>query len=130
MEIVGWQVPSARQSSSSTNQNIASTLKLQKGEWAIVEEKPLEGDPKSDEARDLRSKASNRASLIKNGRLAPFRPPGVFDAVSRSEVTEEGNNVVRVYAMYQGEEFAKPPKAKKEKDTAPAETPAEAPAAV
>jgi hypothetical protein len=130
MEIVGWQSPSARQSSSTTNQNIASALKLQKGEWAIVEEKPLEGDPKGDEAKDLRSKASNRASLIKNGRLAPFRPPGVFDAVSRSEVTEEGNNVVRVYAMYQGEEFAKPPKAKKESAPASTESPVEDPATV
>lgn len=110
MEIVGWAEPSGRQSSSNANRTIADALRAQKGEWAIVEERPIEGDPKGEEAKDLRAKASNRASLIKQGRLAPFRPGGTFTAVSRSEVTKEGQSVVRVYAKYLGEEFAKPPK--------------------
>ena len=88
----------------------ADALKVQKGEWAIVEEKPIEGDPKSEETKALQRQASNRASLIKNGRLAPFRPAGVFTAASRTETTDSGSLVVRVYAMYQGEAFAKPPK--------------------
>lgn len=113
MEIVGWKEPSGRQSSSNTNRAIADALRQQKDEWAIVEEKPVVGDPKSEEAKDLRAKASNRASLIKQGRLAPFRPGGTFAAVSRSEVNDAGTPVVRVYAKYLGEEFAKPPKEKK-----------------
>lgn len=120
MEILGWAEPSTRQSSSNTNRNIADAMKVQKGEWAIVEEKPIDGDPKGEEAKALQRQASNRASLIKNGRLVPFRPAGVFTAASRTETNSSGKLVVRVYAKYLGEEFAKPPKVEA--------TPAEAPA--
>jgi hypothetical protein len=106
VEVKGWADPSGRQASSGANKVVADTLKASQGKWAIVEEHVIPAD--ADEAKGVRAKASNRASLIKQGRLRPFSPKGTFDAVSRSEVEAEGSDtqVVRVYAMYKGEEYA------------------------
>jgi hypothetical protein len=117
MEVKGWADPSGRQASSGANQVVADTLRAAPIDpetglphWAIVEERLIPAD--ADEAKNVRAKASNRASLIKQGRLKPFAVKGVFDAVSRSERLENedgtpGEEVVRVYARYGGEDREK-----------------------
>jgi hypothetical protein len=112
MEVKGWADPSGRQASSGANQVVADTLRAAPIDpetglphWAIVEERLIPED--ADEAKNVRAKASNRASLIKQGRLKPFAVKGVFDAVSRSEKDESGAEVVRVYARYGGEDREK-----------------------
>lgn len=132
MKVMEWAEPTGRQTSSGTNRMVADTLmaapvdeKSPEGYriWAIVEEHELPTDAL--EAKGVRAQASNRASLIKHGRLGPFKPKGTFDAVSRTEPqtveyveVAEGNiqrvesptKVVRVYARYKGAEFAEPEK--------------------
>lgn len=121
---VQWKTPSGRQQAGAANR-IAEILRGKQGEWAIIEEYPVPVVPEGasdeekarvlDEARKVRAKASSRASLIKQGRVAAFRSAkgtaGAFNAVSRSEVDDEGTKVIRVYAVYQGEEYAEEPKA-------------------
>ena len=124
--VITWEAPSeTRHHSSNASKAIADALRAQKGQWAVVEERVIPGDPKGEEAQSIRRNASNRASLIKNGRLQPFRPPGAFDAASRSKILDDGTNVVRVYAVFLGEEHARPPKPSKAEEV-PASVPEEA----
>jgi hypothetical protein len=66
--------------------NEASELKARRGEWALLSEKA----------------SSSTASMIKNGVLASFRPPGSFEAVCRNQRLGYGE----IYARYVGEEDA------------------------
>lgn len=122
---VQWKAPSGRQQAGVANK-IADLLRANKGEWAIIEEYPVPVVPEDAspeqvetvkaEARRVRAKASSRASLIKQGRVAAFRSlqgtAGAFRAVSRSEADDDGKRVIRVYAIYDGEEAAEAPQPK------------------
>jgi len=116
-----WKKPAGRQQAGAAAK-IADALRANKGEWAIIEEHEVptypegatdvEKDAVRADSKKIRAKASSRASLIKQGRVAAFRSKvgtaGAFDAVSRSENDDGGNRVIRVYAIYLGEEYAKP----------------------
>ena len=138
---VTWQRPAGRAQAGAANK-IAELLRsnpynpdTQEG-WAIIEEYPVPVAPANAdeetkdrirlESRTVRAKASSRASLIKQGRVAAFRSKlgtaGAFDAVSRSEYDADGQRVIRVYATYLGEEHAKPREDKSAKPVEPAET--------
>lgn len=118
---VQWKRPAGRQQAGAANK-VADLLRANPDEWAIIEEYPVpvypEGATEEDkdvvraESKKVRAKASSRASLIKQGRVAAFRSAlgtkGAFDAVSRSEDDDEGVRVIRVYAVYLGEEAAEP----------------------
>lgn len=116
MEVKGWADPVGRQSSSGANKVVADALRAAPVDeketngahkWAIVEERDIPDD--ATDAKNIRDKASNRASLIKRGRLGPFKPAGTFDAVSRSEPAskEDPRLVARVFARYMGEDNEK-----------------------
>jgi hypothetical protein len=136
-EELQWKKPSGRQQAG-TAAKIADALRANPGEWAIIEEHDVpvypadateeQKDAVRAESKKIRAKASSRASLIKQGRVAAFRSQigtaGAFDAVSRSENTEDNTRVIRVYAVYLGEEHAQPVK-----EEAPAAAPVEAVAA-
>jgi hypothetical protein len=116
---IQWKTPAGRQQAGAASK-IAEILRANQGQWAIIEEFPVpvsapgatpeEIEATKTEARKVRAKASSRASLIKQGRVAAFRSaagtPGAFRAVSRSEPDEDGVKVIRVYAVYDGEEAA------------------------
>ena len=106
VEKVQWKAPSGRASASGENKQTADLLRTRQGEWAIIEETVLTGDPVQD--KKIKSRASNRASLITSGRTAAFTPHGTYQAASRSknEVNDAGEPVMRVYAVYLGEEYA------------------------
>ncbi len=122
---VQWKKPAGRQQAGAANK-IADLLRAnpfnpetEEG-WAIIEEYPVPVYPEGAdedakekvraESKKVRAKASSRASLIKQGRVAAFRSQegtaGAFDAVSRSEFDDNGVRVIRVYAVYLGEEAA------------------------
>lgn len=131
MDVQDWKDPETRASAGAARV-VADALRAAPGKWAIIEEYEVpvvaEGADASDveatkeKAKKVRAKASSRASLIKQGRVAAFRSlksdshpggwPGTFEAVSRSELDDTGRRVIRVYAKYRGEEFAEEPKAK------------------
>lgn len=139
---VQWKKPAGRQQAGAANK-IADLLRAnpynpetEEG-WAIIEEYPVPVYPENAteeqkvavraESKKVRAKASSRASLIKQGRVAAFRSKagtaGAFDAVSRSEFDDDGVRVIRVYAVYLGEEAAAEAARKKaEEATAPDET--------
>lgn len=114
-----WKTPAGRQQAGAAHRT-AEMLKARPGEWAVIEEYNVPQVPAgADEAtkasvatdiRKVRAKASSRASLIKQGRVAAFRSDpneGVFTAVSRSEAEAGDAKVLRVYAIYlQGEAAA------------------------
>jgi hypothetical protein len=118
-----WKKPAGRQQAGAAAK-IADALRANPTEWAIIEEHEVPTYPAgaSEEDKDavradskkIRAKASSRASLIKQGRVAAFRSQvgtaGAFDAVSRSENDDDGKRVIRVYAVYLGEEHAEPVK--------------------
>lgn len=118
---VQWKEPAGRQKAGAATK-IADLLRANKGEWGIIEEFPVPVYPEGadEETKDrvraaskkVRAKASSRASLIKQGRVAAFRSAqgtrGAFEAVSRSEYDENNVRVIRVYARYLGEEHAEP----------------------
>lgn len=132
MEIQEYRDPEPRASAGQARL-VADQLRQQPGKWAIIEEYDVPQIPEgadSDEVariKDLqkrvRAKASSRASLIKQGRVAAFKSlerkwPGTFEAVSRTEPVKDaddadtGARIIRVYAKYRGEEFAAEPTAK------------------
>lgn len=131
MDVQDWKDPETRASAGAARV-VADALRAAPGKWAIIEEYEVpvvaEGadaasvEDTKDRAKKVRAKASSRASLIKQGRVAAFRSldrqwPGTFEAVSRSELDEaSGKKVIRVYAKYRGEEFAEEPKAKSAAD--------------
>lgn len=118
MDVQSWQEPEPRASAGAAKV-VADALRAEKDKWAIIEEYDVPAD--ASEAKKVRAKASSRASLIKQGRVAAFRStaegwPGTFQAVSRSgeRKNEDGSTtkIIRVFARYVGEEFATEPKAK------------------
>lgn len=93
---------------------IAAALKGNPGEWAIIQETPLPaGDDEETAAKrkKLRASASNRASLIRQGRLKSYAPKDEFDAVSNSVTLPDGTEVSRVYAMYKVKDQVEAPAA-------------------
>lgn len=114
-----WKSPTGR-AQAGTARVIADALRANQNEWAIIEEHvvPVAPDGASEDevasvreqAKKVRARASSRASLIKQGRVAAYRGengnPGAFDAVSRSEDGDGGQRVIRVYARYIGEPAA------------------------
>lgn len=116
-----WKKPAGRQQAGAAAK-IADALRANPEEWAIIEEHEVptypegatekEKDDVRAASKKIRAKASSRASLIKQGRVAAFRSKigtaGAFDAVSRSENDDDNKRVIRVYAVYLGEEHAKP----------------------
>lgn len=105
-EELKWEAPSGRASTTGATKAVAERLRERPDEWAIIEEIPVPEDEAA--AKKARAQASNRASLISQGRIAAFSPKGVYEAASRSkdQVGADGNPVIRVYARYRGEEFA------------------------
>lgn len=83
---------------------IAALVKEHSGEWVCVEEVGISDDPRFD--KEARARLSNRASLIKQGRLRAFQPRGCYNAHSLRERDSNGNAVYRVYARYVGVEDA------------------------
>lgn len=63
---------------------IASALRMNPGAWAVVAE---------DDWPTI-------ATQISGGRLAPFRPAGSFEAVSRGQ---KDNRAAKIYARFVGE---------------------------
>jgi hypothetical protein len=116
-----WKTPAGRQQAGAAA-SIADALRAKQGDWAIIEEHEVPVYPANAteeekevvraESKKVRAKASSRASLIKQGRVAAFKSKigtaGAFNAVSRSEVSDDGVKVIRVYAVYLGEDHAKP----------------------
>lgn len=145
MDVQNWKDPAPRASAGAAKV-VADALRAEPGKWAIIEEFlfPIAEDGASAadiekvsvRARQVRAKASSKASLIKQGRVAAFRSlkegwPGTFEAVSRSETNDDTDmKVIRVYARYRGEEFAQeaPPKSTKAKPASDGSGPVEAPA--
>jgi hypothetical protein len=133
---VQWKQPAGRQPAGAANK-IADLLRANQNEWAIIEEYPVpvasegadseEKERVAGESKKVRAKASSRASLIKQGRVAAFRSKkgtaGAFDAVSRTEYDDEGTRLIRVYAVYLGEEAAE--EAQRNKQAAAEEAPSE-----
>jgi hypothetical protein len=101
-----WEAPSGRATASGATKVVADRLRARVDEWAIIEETPVPSDEA--QAKKARAQASNRASLISQGRIAAFSPKGVFEAASRSkdQYDAEGNPVIRVYARFRGDEYA------------------------
>ena len=129
-----WKKPAGRQQAGAAAR-VADALRANKSEWAIIEEHEVptypagaseeDKDAVRAESKKIRAKASSRASLIKQGRVAAYRSKigtaGAFDAVSRSENDDDGKRVIRVYAVYLGEEHAQPVEEKAEVAEAAAE---------
>ena len=132
MEIQEYRDPEPRASAGQARL-VADQLRQQPGKWAIIEEYDVPQVPDGADAEEIakvkeaqkkiRAKASSRASLIKQGRVAAFKSqekkwPGTFEAVSRTEPVKDGEGndtgarIIRVYAKYRGEEFATEPTAK------------------
>lgn len=132
MEIQEYRDPEPRASAGQARL-VADQLRQQPGKWAIIEEYDVPQIPEGADAdtierikdaqKKVRAKASSRASLIKQGRVAAFKSlekkwPGTFEAVSRTEPVKDGEGddsgarIIRVYAKYRGEEFATEPTAK------------------
>ncbi|MFA7264803.1 MAG: hypothetical protein WC054_00585 [Candidatus Nanopelagicales bacterium] len=106
-----WKEPAGRQQAG-VAAKLADQLRANPGEWAIIEEYPVpvypanpteeQKDEVRAESKKVRAKASSRASLIKQGRVAAYKPQGSFNAVSRSEDVGD-QRVIRVYAVYSGD---------------------------
>jgi hypothetical protein len=114
---VKWQTPSGRAGTAGAAAQTAALLRANPKEWAIIEEfafptLPENATPEQEEAvkaeaKKVRARASSRASLIKQGRVAAYKNPdgsaGAFNAVSRSELDDNGSKVIRVYATFVGD---------------------------
>jgi hypothetical protein len=74
----------------------ARALRLHPGDWKVIDSFPAA----------QASAARNLAVSVRTGRLQVFRPPGAFEAVSRTEEEhdERGHlvKVVNVYARFTG----------------------------
>jgi hypothetical protein len=79
---------------------VAAVVKEHHGDWVCIEEIGLYSNPHSNVKE--RARLSNRASLIKQGRLKAFQPRGCYDAWSVRERDSNGNAVYRVYVRYAG----------------------------
>lgn len=112
---IQWKQPAGRAQAGAASR-IADVLRANPQNWAIIEEHPVPVSPDGadedtkdkvrQQSKQVRAKASSRASLIKKGRVAAYRPVGAFEAVSRSEDDDNGKRVIRVYARYLGDEYA------------------------
>jgi hypothetical protein len=79
---------------------IAALVKEHHGDWVCIKEIGIYGDHHFNVKE--RAILSNRASLIKQGRLKAFQPRGCYDARSTQERDSNGNAVYRVYVRYVG----------------------------
>lgn len=105
-EELQWEAPSGRATASGATKLVADRLRTRPDEWAIIEETLVPEDEAL--AKKARAQASNRASLISQGRIAAFSPKGVYEAASRSkdQFNADGQPVIRVYARFRGDEYA------------------------
>lgn len=82
-----FEDPGVRSNAKNDHTNVASELRANPGEWAVV-------------AEDV---SPTLAQLIKNGKLVAYRPAGSFESVTRGI---SNGRAAKVYARYVGEATA------------------------